>query len=282
VGRLAVAKIKGTRRKKMAKMEGLRDREEHELVGVLTWRSSEEWLMRTISPEGKVYYYFVVSLDSDEVGAFIEAIDKTKKGENGYPTPSITEEMIVRMVEQGWLFYPSLMGKHHSKEKVGGKRLKDWYEDFIKFFETVQGKSIVWHDYAEFQHALFFTEIPKDEWPDYWALTVWEREELVYRLESFTSAIWKVIWGLIEKVALKLEKRQGKKTFSLQDIVEFLGRRNPLEAIRDVLGNKKLRMGKEQEEWIYSIVWQKLQEAAKEDRTLTLREIRIILGYEEE
>jgi hypothetical protein len=91
-----------------------------------------------------------------------------------------------------------------------------------------------------------------------------------------------VIWGLIGKVALKLEKKQGKRTFSLQDIVEFLGRRNPVQAIRDVLGNKKLRMGREQEEWIYSIVWQKLQEATKEDRNLTLNEIRRILGYEED
>jgi hypothetical protein len=265
----------------MARMKGVKDRKEYEPVGILAGRFGSEWLMRAISPEGKVYYYFVL-MDSGEVSTFVEVLDKTKKGEEGYPTPSLTEEMILRMVAEGWLFYLSLLEKQHFAEKVGGKRLKDWYEDFLRFFETVQGKSIVWYNYAEFQQALFFIEIPKDEWPDYWALTVWEREELMRRFEVFVSAIWKLIWGLIKKVALKLAKNQGKKTVSLQDIVGFLGKRNPVKDIRDLLGNRKLRMGKEQEEWIYSIVWQKLQEAAKEDKKLTLHDIDVYLGVEEE
>jgi hypothetical protein len=39
---------------------------------------------------------------------------------------------------------------------------------------------------------------------------------------------------------------------------------------------------KEQKDWLSSIVWQKILEAAKENRSLKLDEIRINLGYDEE
>jgi hypothetical protein len=84
--------------------------------------------------------------------------------------------------------------------------------------------------------VIFSMDIPKDEWPDYWALTVWEREELMHRFERFASLIWNLVWILVEKVALKLEKRQGKTTFSFQDVVEFLGQKKPVKAIRNILG----------------------------------------------
>jgi hypothetical protein len=215
-------------------------------------------------------------MDSDDED-FIEVIDKGKKGEEGCATPFFTEGMILGTIAEGYLFYPSLMGKYHFAERVGGKELREWYEDFLRLFETVQGRVIVWCPYE----VIFSMDIPKDEWPDYWALTVWEREELMHRFERFASLTWNLTWGLVEKVAMKLEKRQGKTTFSFQDIVEFLGQKKPVKAIRNILGHMNLKMGKEQEEWIYSIVWQKLVEAAKEDRILTLNEIRMILGYEE-
>jgi hypothetical protein len=248
-----------------------------ENVGLLTGRFGDALIVRVLSPEGKVYYYCVF-LDSDEDEEdFIEVLDKTEKEEEGYPVPFLTEGMILGTVSEGYLFYPSLLEKYHFTERVGGKPLKDWYEGFLGFFEAVQGKTLMWCAYED----IFSINIPRDEWPDYWALTVWEREGLMHRFERFASAIWNLTWVLVEKVALKLEKRQGKTTFSLQDIVEFLGQKKPVKAIRNILGHISPRMGKDQEEWIYSIVWQKLQEAAKEDRNLTLNEVRMILGYED-
>jgi hypothetical protein len=41
-------------------------------------------------------------------------------------------------------------------------------------------------------------------------------------------------------------------------------------------------LNKEQKEWISSIVWQKLLEAAKEDKELTLHDVDVYLGYEGE
>ena len=109
-------------------------------------------------------------------------------------------------------------------ERVGGKTLKEWYEDFLKFFETVQGKSIVWHTQDEIQQALYFIEIPKDEWPDYWALLIWEREELIDRLKVLISEIWFLTLGLIYKIAKRMEKQKGRiaKEKPLQVVMEYM------------------------------------------------------------
>jgi hypothetical protein len=260
----------------------------YEPVGFLSERVFDIWILRLFTTEGEVYYYSVFVGDGVEGEEFlVEILDKRRKRKEGYPTPSLVEEFILREIAAGAIFYLSLLEKHRSDERVGGKALKDWYEDFLRFFETVQGKSLVWHTYDEIHEALFLIElkIPKNEWPDYWALTVWERVELIKRFEKFTSAIWKLIWALIEKVALKLEKQQGKTSFTLQDIVEFLERRKPsktIQTIYNLLGFEKSRMDKEQKEWVLSIIWQKLLEAAKEDRELTLYDIDVYFGYEEE
>ncbi len=265
--------------------EVLKEGGEYEPVGFLTGRFIGMWILRAFSPEGKVYYYCVLVGGVEEKEIFVEVLNKRRKRKGGYPTPSLVEELILREIAEGYLFHLSLLEKYKSTEKVGGKTLKDWYEDFLKFFEAVQGKSIVWHTYEEIHEAFFSIEIPKNEWPDYWALTVWERVELIKRFEKFTSIIWKLIWALIEKVALRLEKQQGKIMFSLQDIVEFLERRKPtktIQTIYNILGFEKSGMDKEQKEWVLSLIWQKLLEAAKEDRELTFYDIDVYLGYEEE
>jgi hypothetical protein len=258
----------------------------YEPVGFLSGRVFDIWILRLFTTEGKVYYYSVfVGNGVEGEKHLVEVLDKRRKRKEGYPTPSIVEEFILRDIVAGAIFYLSLLEKYRSDERVGGKTLKDWYGDFLKFFEAVQGKSIVWHTYEEICENLYFIEIPKNEWPDYWALTVWERVELIKRFEKFTSAIWKLIWALIEKVALKLEKQQGKIVFSLRDIVKFLERQKPkktIQTIYNMLGFEKSRMGKEQDEWVISIVWQKLLEAAKEDKEFTLHDIDVYLGYEDE
>jgi len=266
--------------------EVLKESRVYEPVGFLSGRVFDIWILRASTPEGRVYYYYAfVGNDVEGDMHLVDVLDKRKKRKGGYPTPSLVEEFILREIAEGGIFYLSLLEKYKSDEKVGGKMLKDWYEDFLKLFETVQGKSIVWHTYDEIHEGLFFIEIPKNEWSDYWALTVWERVELMKRFKRFASAIWKLIWALIEKVALKLEKQQGKTSFTLQDIVEFLERRKPtktIQAIYNMLGFEKSRMGKEQKEWVLSIIWQKLLEAAKEDKELTLYDIDVYLGYEDE
>lgn len=266
--------------------EVLKESRVYEPVGILSERFFDIWILRASIPEGKVYYYYALvgnGLEGDM--HLVEVLDKRRKRKGGYPTPAFVEKFILGGIAAGAIFYLSLREKYKSTEKVGGKTLKDWYEDFLRFFETVQGKSLVWHTYEEIHEDLYFIEIPKDEWPDYWALTVWERVELIKRFVGFTSAIWKLIWALIEKVALKLEKQQGKASFTLQDIVEFLERRKPtktIQTIYNMLGFEKSSMDKEQKEWVLSIIWQKLLEAAKENKELTLHDIDVYLGYEEE
>ncbi len=266
--------------------EVLKESRVYEPVGFLLGRFFDIWILRAFTQEGRVYYYYaLVGNDVEGDIHLVGSLDKRRKRKGGYPTPAFVEEFILREIAAGAIFYLSLLEKYKSDEKVGGRTLKDWYEDFLRFFEAMQGKSIVWHTYDEIQENLYFIEIPKNEWPDYWALTVWERVELIKRFERFASTIWKLIWALIEKVALKLEKQQGEIMFSLQDIVEFLERRKPtktIQTIYNMLGFEKLKMDKEQKEWVLSLIWQKLLEAAKEDRELTFYDIDVYLGYEDE
>jgi hypothetical protein len=258
--------------------EVLKEGGEYEPVGFLSGRYRNAWVVRVISPEGKVYYYCVlVEKDGGEKEEeyFVEVLDKTKKRKGVYPTPFRMEKVILGTIADGFLFYLSLAERYRLGEKVGGKTLKNWYEDFIRFFEALQGRAIAWHTHDEFYQTLYSIEIPKGEWPDYWALTIWEREELMRRFERLASSIWNLIWILIEKVALKLEKQQGKTTFILQDIVAFLEEGGkPVKTIQNMLGSVLFSLDKEQKEWVSSIVWQKLLEAAKENHSLTLNEIR--------
>ncbi len=263
--------------------EVLKEGGEYEAVGFLVGRFGDASIVRAFSPEGKVYYYYTW-VESDEADIFLDVLDKTKKGEEGYPTPSNTEIFILGMIAEGYLLHLSLRStwQYELDETIGGKTQKEWYEEFLRFFEAVQGKSIVWQTYAEVHQALYLIEIPKDEWPDYWCLTIWEREELMRRFEEFISEIWHMIWTLIQKVALKIGEQQGEILFSLQDIVEFIEKRKTVKTIQTLLGSMMVRLNKEEKEWLSSIVWQKLLEAAKEDRELTFYDLDVYLGYEEE
>jgi hypothetical protein len=283
VVRCVIAKIKGRRRVFMQKTleEVLKEGGEYETVGFLVGRFGDAWIVRAFSPEGKVYYYYTW-MENDE--NFIEVLDKTKKGRDGYPTPSRVEGFILGAVAEGYLLHLSFRNawKYELDEIIGGRTLKDWYEDFLRFFERVQGKSIVWHTYDEVHQAIYSIEIPKDEWPDYWVLTIWEREELMRKFGEFISELWHLIWSLIEKVALKIGEQQGKILFSLQDIVEFIEKRKSVKTIQTLLGSMMVRLDKKQKEWMSSIVWQKLLEAVKQDKELTFYDIDVYLGVEEE
>jgi len=256
--------------------EVLKEGGEYELVGFLPGRYRDAWAVRVISPEGKVYYYLVLVEETGkkEEEHFVEVLDKRRKRKGGCSTPYRMERTILGTIAEGFLFYLSLSGRYGLGERVGGKMLKNWYEDFLRFFEAVQGRSIVWNSHDEFYQALYSIKIPKDEWPDYWALTMWEREELMRRFVRFISSIWNLIWFLIEKIALKLEKQQGKTRFTLQDIVGFLEGGKPVKTIQNMLGTVLFGSDKDQKEWLSSIVWQKILEASKESRTITLDEIR--------
>jgi hypothetical protein len=185
---------------------------DEERVGCLTrqYETIEVW--RFISfVEQKVNYY-ALNLDRLEYANF-KTIDKTKKTEKGsYPTPSDIEKLIVREIAKGYRLELRLwdIEKYDLRRTIGGLPQKVWYENFLRFFEGVQGKSIAWQTYNEVHKALDFIEIPKDGWPDYWALLIWEREELMKRFKYFISQIWFLTQGLIYKSAKRMEKHKGK------------------------------------------------------------------------
>ncbi len=263
--------------------EVLKEGGEYEPFGFLIGRFGDAWMVRAFSPEGKVYYYYTW-MESDEKDIFVDVIDKTKKGKDGYPTPSKMEGLILGAIAQGYRLNLDLWSAWRYKldELIGGKTQKEWYEEFLGLFERMQGRSVVWHTYDEIHQALYSFNIPRNDWPDYWALLIWEREELMRRFELFVSEIWEMLWNLIEKVALKLAKQQEKIMFSLQDILEFVGKRKPVKNIQTLLGSMMGRLDKEEKEWLSSIIWQKLLEAAKEDKELTFYDIDVYLGYEDE
>jgi len=265
--------------------EVLREGGDHEPVGFLVGGVRDAWVVRAISPEGRVYYYYTW-MESDEKDIFLDVIDKTKKTKEGYPTPSNAESFILRMLKEGYRFDLGLHSTwiYELDETIGWKPVKEWCVDFLRFFEAVQGKSIVWQTYHEVHQALYFIKIPKNEWPDYWALLIWEREELIKGLKHFVSKIWFLTLGLIYKSAKRVEKQKGRiaRERPLQVVMEYMEKRNPRKTIQHTLATEVKMYDKEQKEWLSSIIWQKLLEASKENRSITLEEIRINLGYEEE
>jgi hypothetical protein len=74
--------------------EVLEEGGDYEPVGFLIGRFRDASIVRAISPEGKVYYYYAW-MESDGKEIFLDVLDKTKKGKEGYPTPSNAESFIV-------------------------------------------------------------------------------------------------------------------------------------------------------------------------------------------
>ncbi len=265
--------------------EVLKEGGDYEHVAFLVNRLKDAWMIRAISPEGKVYYYYTW-MESDEKEICLEVIDKTKKGKDGYPTPSKVESFISRMLKSG---YRLDLGLHKAErydldETIIWKPLKDWYEDFLRFFEAVQGRPIPCHNYHEVHIALGLVKIPKDEWPDYWVLTIWEREELIERFRYFISHIWFSTLRVIYKVAKRMEKHYEwlAKGYPLQAVMKYMERRNPIKVIQQTLTLELRRYDKKQKDWLSSIIWQELLKAEKGNFSFTLDEIRINLGDEEE
>jgi hypothetical protein len=265
--------------------EVLKEGGDYEHVGFLVGPFGDAWIVRAFSPEGKVYYYYAwVGGDGKDI--FLDVLDKKKKRKGGYPTPSNAEGFILRMLKKGYRFDLGLLntGRYELDETISWRTLKDWYEDFLKFFEAVQGRSIVWQTYDEVHQALGFINIPRDEWPDYWALLIWEREELIRRFKYFVSQIWFLTQGVIYKSAKRMEKHKGSiaREKPLQVAVEYMEKKNPIKTIQHTLATELNRYDKKQKDWLSSIIWQKLLSASKENRSITLDEIRRNLGYEDE
>jgi hypothetical protein len=210
-------------------------------------------------------------------------VDKTKEGE--YLVPSELEDWIVQKIAKGYRFDLNLwhISEYVLEFSVGGIPLKAWYENILKFIETSQGKSVVWHTYDEVYQLVFSLDIPKNGWSDYWALLVWEREELMYRFDLFVSEFWDMIWGLIEKVARRMGKHKGwiAREHPLQVVMEYMEKKDPIKTIQHTLASELNEYDTEQKGWLSSIIWQKLLEAAKENCPLSPDEIRMNLGYEE-
>jgi len=245
----------------------------------------EVWRAIPLSGKQEVVYYVGrvdTPIDDDDVVQFV--VDKTKEGE--CLTPSELEDWIVQKIAKGYRFYLDLwyIGEYELDFSVGGIPLKVWYENILKFVETSHGKSVLWHSHDELVQLVFSLDIPKNGWPDYWALLVWEREELMYRFRFFITQIHYLAWMLVYKIAQRRQRHEGwvAREKPLQVVMEYMEKKNPIKTIQHTLATELSAYDKEQKYWLSTIIWQKLLEAAKENRSITLDEIRINLGYEEE
>ncbi len=240
----------------------------------------EVWRAIPLSGEKDVVYYAgrVDTPDTDDVLQFV--IDKTKEGE--CPAPSELEDWIVQKIAKGYRFDLVLwhIGKYDLDFLVGGIPLKVWYENILKFVETSQGKPLLWHSYDEIFQVVLSLEIPRNDWPDYWALLIWEREELMYRFRFFLSQIHYLAWRLVYKIARRRERHEGwvAREKPLQVVIEYMEKKNPIKTIQHTLTSELNEYDKEQKDWLSSILWQKLLEAAKENRNFTLDDVRKTLG----
>lgn len=236
----------------------------------------EVWRAISLSGEQEVVYYVDrVDTPIDDDAMIKVVVDKTKEGE--CLTPSELENWIVQKVAEGYKFELDLwyVGKHELDFPVGGISLKAWYENILRFVETLQGKSVLWHSHDELVQLVFSLDIPRNDWPDYWALLVWEREELMYRFRLFISQIHYLAWRLVYKIARRRERHEGwiAREKPLQVAVEYMEKKNPIKTIQHTLASELHEYGKEQKDWLSSIVWQKLLEAAKENRSFTLDDV---------
>uniref|UniRef100_A0A7C5SZ94 Uncharacterized protein n=1 Tax=Thermocrinis ruber TaxID=75906 RepID=A0A7C5SZ94_9AQUI len=259
-----------------------------ETVASLSLAKNLEFIevVRAISLFGdqEVVYYAgkVDTPDTDDVIQVV--VNKSKKGE--CLTPFELENWIVQKIAEGYRFDLDLwhVGEYVLDFSVGGKLLKVWYENILKFVEASQGKSVLWHSHDELVQLVFSLEIPKNDWPDYWALLVWEREELMYRFRLFISHIHYLAWTLVYKIAQRMKKHKGwiAEEYPLKVVMEYMDKKDPIKTIQHTLASELGKYDKEQKDWLSSIVWQKLLEASKENRSITLNEIRINLRYEDE
>ncbi len=257
---------------------------DEERVGFLNRQDGdiEIEIKRFLSFTEQTVYYYALNLDTGEFFSF-RTIDKTKKNKRGrYFTPSDVEDWIVKKKKEGYELELRVWNieKFDLRRTIGGIPQKVWYENFLGFFETLQSKPVVWYTYDEIWQASFIW-IPEDEWPDYWALILWERSNLRFRFGHLISAIWFWALGIIYKVAKQMEKHKGSiaREKPFQIVMEFMEKDDPIKTVQHILEAElknygKERYEKEQIDWLSSIVWQKLLEAEKENRPITLDEIR--------
>jgi hypothetical protein len=235
----------------------------------------EVWRAIPLSGEQEVVYYAgrVDTPDTDDVIQFI--IDKTKEGE--CLTPSDLENWIVQKIAEGYRFDLDLwhIGEYELDLPVGGIPLKVWYENILKLVEASQGKSLLWHSHDELVQLVFSLDIPRNDWPDYWTLLIWEREELMYRFRLFITQIHYLAWMLVYKIARRRERHEGwiAREKPLQVAVEYTEKKDPIKTIQHTLASELNKYNKEQKDWLSSIVWQKLLEAVKENRSFTLDDV---------
>jgi len=260
---------------------------DEERVGFLTRHDDIEIeIWRFLSFTEQTVHYYALNLETLEFFSF-RTIDKTKKTKRGrYFTPSDVENWIVEKKKEGYKLELRVRNikQYDLSRTIGGIPQRVWYENFLRFFETVQSKPVVWYTYDDIRQFHLSFWIPEDEWPDYWALTVWERGHLLSRFKYFISAIWFWALGIIYKLAKQMEKHKGSiaREKPFQVAIEFMERNDPIQTIQHILATElknygKERYEKEQTDWLSSIVWQKLLEAAKENHNITLDEIRINL-----
>jgi hypothetical protein len=236
---------------------------DEERVGFLTRQDGtiEIEIQRFLSFTEQRVNYYALNLDTGEFFSF-RTIDKTRRTKRGrYFTPSDVEDWIEKKRKEGYKLELRVwnVGQFELRRTIGGIPQKVWYENFLRFFETEQSKPVVWYTYDEIKQASSIW-IPEDEWP----------------FKYFILAIWFWALGIIYKSAKQMEKHKGSiaREKPFQVAMEFMEKDDPIKTIQHILATElknygKERYGKEQIDWLSSIVWQKLLEAAKETRPIT-------------
>jgi hypothetical protein len=230
---------------------------DEERVGFLTRQDGtiEIEIQRFLSFTEQRVNYYALNLNTGEFFSF-RTIDKTRRTKRGrYFTPSDVEDWIEKKRKEGYKLELRVwnVGQFELRRTIGGIPQKVWYENFLRFFETEQSKPVVWYTYDEIKQASSIW-IPEDEWP----------------FKYFILAIWFWALGIIYKSAKQMEKHKGSiaREKPFQVAMEFMEKDDPIKTIQHILATElknygKERYGKEQIDWLSSIVWQKLLEAAK-------------------
>jgi hypothetical protein len=98
----------------------------------------------------------------------------------------------------------------------------------------------------------------------------------MYRFRLFITQIHYLAWRLVYKIARRRERHEGWIAIEkpLQVAVEYMEKKNPIKTIQHTLASELNEYGKEQKDWLSSILWQKLLSASKENRSFTLDDVR--------
>jgi hypothetical protein len=260
-----------------------------EKVGTLTkgesvitiWRKLERIV--AILPDD--CQYFVE--ENGELKPF-EAFEETKNWIN--PIPSILEEWIEKKMEEGYKLELEVekLNCEDLGKVIAGKTLDEWYDHFLVYYEEEDGTLMLWVWFNHWEKARTALDISRDDFADYWALLLWERDKLT---SLFKEALY-YVWSYSQYVVYYAARESGKYEewrsgeFYLEDAVKYIEEESKKEnvppkgivkriiekreteppvfkedKVRRLLGIT-LKESEEWKEWLAAMVWWNIYDAA--------------------